>query len=115
MKAKSKKGTGVSAQNDEESGSGGNLRPGEKEGQLYTFDDVPKYRRVYYMGRLGWVVQKGHTVREGSDGRHIKIQYKEKHANRKYSKIHEKLVNRFLRNKKRLWVDFDGRFEEYKE
>lgn len=96
--------------NDDESES---VPEGAEPGQVYTFDDVPMYCRVYYMGRLGWVVGKGDDVREDSSGRHIKIQYKEEYAGRKVSRVHEKLVNKFLRKREKLWVDFDHNFTEY--
>jgi hypothetical protein len=116
MKAKSKKESPTTDSDEKDDDSWKNIEDegqGAEEGQLYTFDDIPKYCRVYYMGRLGWVVQKGYNVRDNNGDRHIKIQYKEKHAGKKYSKVHEKLVNKFLRKQKRLWVDFDKQFEEY--
>lgn len=91
-----------------------NVAEGAEPDQLYTFDDIPLYARVYYMGRLGWVIKKGEDiVNTVSDSRHLKIQYKEKHANRKHSHVHEKLVNKFLRKQERLWVDFEHNFETY--
>lgn len=83
------------------------------EGQPFGFDDVPMYCRVYYMGRLGWIIEKGEDVRKDASGRHVKIQYKEEYAGRKHSNVHEKLVNKFLRKKEKLWVDFDHQFTEY--
>lgn len=112
MKTKTKTDTNETEEQQEDESN--DVPPGAEEGQLYTFEDVPLYARVYYMGRLGWVTEKGHGVRQGS-GKHIRIQYKETHAGRKESRLHEKLVNKFLRKKKRLWVDFDRQFEVFED
>jgi hypothetical protein len=83
-----------------------------RDDQLYTFEDIPMYARVYYLGRTGWVVGKGGDVSDMSDGDHIKIQYDEEYAGRKASKLHKKLVNSALAKQERLWVDFGFRLDD---
>lgn len=83
--------------------------------QLFTYDDIPLYARVYHNGKLGWVTMKGEDALDRASGNHIRIQYKHKFANRKRSHLHEKVVNTFLEKQETLWVDFDYKFTSYED
>lgn len=86
-----------------------------KPGQVYTYEDVPKYCRVYYRGTPGFVIDKGDHMKDG-DARHIQVEFDEPIGNANSTDtrlIHENVVNKYLYQKKTLWIDFEHRLNEY--
>lgn len=72
--------------------------------QPYTFDDIEVGMRGKYSGDRVWVVAKGENVsKKDTDTRHIKVAGG---GDDKPRLIHEATVNRYLRKKNRLWIDW---------
>lgn len=76
--------------------------PTERRG-LFNFDDIPLYCRAELGGRLGYVLDKGHHVSEVVDARHIYIEFDDGGD----ATLHENIVNKYLRQSRDLWIDFD--------
>lgn len=70
--------------------------------QMYTFDDIPKYAYVVLNGDAGYVIDKGEHVMPTMDARHLVIEVSDSDE----KTVHEKLVNKYLYENKRLWVDW---------
>jgi hypothetical protein len=67
-----------------------------------------------FKGRHGLIVDKGDDILSGGKpGGHIVIQFTEGsgHPTRR---VHEDVVNRYLKQHKKLWVDFNHRMNSYK-
>lgn len=80
----------------------------DTEEQLFDFDDIELYTRVYWRGRPGWILDKGYHVSDGDpDARHILVQYEGNYDGRREANIHENIVNKYLADGRKLWVDFD--------
>jgi len=79
--------------------------------QVFTFDDIDKYTRIYWKGQPGWVLDKGPHVQPAvKDARHLYIEFEDEQSGKQDSRMfHEKIVNKYLREKRLLWVDFGDR------
>jgi hypothetical protein len=78
---------------------------------VLTFDDVPQYAYVRHRGRKAYVTAKGPKVRTDTDGRHLQLQYMDGGADGSpHQELHENLVEKYLEEKKHLWVDFTHSF-----
>lgn len=75
--------------------------------QMLTFDDVPKYALVKLRGYTGYVLDKGEHVGQ-RDGRHMLISYEAENAPSSETKLHERVVNKYLHEQRNLFVDFTG-------
>lgn len=75
----------------------------EAEGIHFTFDDIPLYSRAELGGRMGYVLDKGHHVSEVVDARHIYIEFDDGGD----ATLHENIVNKYLRQSRDLWIDFN--------
>lgn len=75
--------------------------------QLFTYEDVKPYTYVRLRGRPGWVLDKGSHV-SSSEGEHLYIEYEDvpKNSHKREAYLHKNLVNKHLRQKDTLWVDF---------
>lgn len=79
----------------------------QKLDQQYTFDDIELYAHVVLKGDHGWVLDKGdHVAPEIKHWRHLYIEFNDN--DRDSTNLNEKLVNKYLREKEVLWVDFDN-------
>lgn len=75
--------------------------------QLYTYEDIEKYSYVILNGKPGYVIDKGDHIVGSMDGiGHLLIEPYD--GDGRDRKVHEKLVNRYLYEKHRLWVDWRG-------
>lgn len=75
---------------------------------IKTFDDIEKYTYVRYRGKPGWILDKG-THLSQTKGSHIQIQMEEPihpNSDKMECVVVERLVNKYLREKKTLWVDW---------
>lgn len=77
------------------------------------YEDVEKYTWCRFRGRYGWVMDKGDHVSDKAVGRHILIDY-EDDEEPSTARLHENLVNKYLRDQKWLWVDFGEKLCPYK-
>lgn len=92
------------------------LNNDDGDDQLFTFRDVPKYAYVVFRGHPGYVTQKGRNVHPYATGLHMKIQYVNGGpGGRNSSKLAKSLVNKYLREKHSLWVDFAEDMHPYSE
>jgi len=81
---------------------------GEHPDQVMTFDDVELYSHVNLRGDPGFILDKGsHIVPR--EGRHLLISFTEG-ADRSSmeTKLHERVVNKYLHECKHLFVDFQN-------
>jgi hypothetical protein len=85
---------------------------GATESQVFTFNDVEVGTRVLLRGKPGVVVDKGNLVESGQVGHHIKIQYYSG-GGEQTRRVHEAMVNKYIRKKKELWIDFGNRVSNY--
>lgn len=72
---------------------------------LFTFDDIPENAHVYFRGISGWVTKMGDDVAPQVNARHIEISLQESIGGRDTIRLHERLVNKYLHEKRRLWVN----------
>lgn len=81
--------------------------------QLFTYDDVEPYTHVRLRGRPGWVLDKGAHV-STTAGEHLYIEYEDvpKYSNKREAYLHRNLVNKHLRQRDTLWVDFRNKMFE---
>lgn len=70
--------------------------------QPYTFDDIPKYAYVVLNSRPGYVIDKGSHVVPSMSARHLCVEVSDSDE----KTVHEKLVNKYLYEGRRLWVDW---------
>jgi len=83
-------------------------------GTPFTFDDIPKYAFCRYRGIPGFVVDKGYGVSEKAGGKHIKIELQyTTDGVRDDPILHERLVNRFIRQQRKLIIDWTGGLVNY--
>jgi len=68
----------------------------------FTFDDIQPYAYVSLSGDGGYVIDKGDHVVPPMDARHLLIEV----SDDREIKLHEKLVNKYLYEGKKLWVDW---------
>lgn len=81
-----------------------------KETEPYTFDDIEPYTYVVLRGRPGWVLDKGdHVVDTVENAEHVYIEFADDNDNGDDSSIrlHERFVNKYLKNRETLWVDWE--------
>lgn len=76
--------------------------------QLYTYDDIEKYTYVIVNGVQGYVLDKGQHLVKAVDARHMLVERHNQDHKDDELRLHEKLVNRYLYEQDRLWVDWDG-------
>lgn len=81
------------------------------EDQIFGYDDLELYTRVKLDGREGWILDKGpHVVGEVEEHEHVYIEYtNSKKGQDAFRRIHQNLVDEYLRKRKKLWVDWDDR------
>lgn len=75
--------------------------------QEKTFDDVPKYALIKLRGETAYVLDKGEHV-GNRDGKYMLISYESENASSSETKLHERVVNKYLHEQKNLFVDFTG-------
>ena len=80
---------------------------GEHPEQPYGFDDVPLYSLVKLRGDRGYVLDKGDHI-ASTKGRHLLISFEDETARKRNAQLHERLVNKYLHEKRNLFVDFTG-------
>lgn len=76
--------------------------------QVLSYDDVEKYTYCHYQGIPGWVIDKGSHL-SSARGNHLLVELDEpisETTNRKEVLLHERVVSRYLRLKKKLWIDW---------
>lgn len=81
------------------------------EEQVLGYDDLEPYTRVKLDGREGWVLDKGpHVIGEVEEHEHIYIEFTTSERGKdSFRRMHENLVDKYLRERKKLWVDWDNR------
>lgn len=76
--------------------------------QLYSFEDIQVYTRCEWLGNLGWVMDKGeHLCPAVPNAEHLYIEYKNENGERDTVNVRKELVNKFLKMRNKLWVDFN--------
>jgi len=83
-----------------------------------TFDDIECGCLASLNGRQAIVIAKGEHVSHKRDGRHVQIQFIDEENEKEFQakpKLRENIVNRYLKEKRRLWIDFDHRLNPYEE
>jgi len=76
--------------------------------QVMTFDDVELYCYVRLRGDPGFVIDKGDHL-SNRDGRHLLISFTEGADREKNeTKLHERVVNKYIHENKHLFVDFQN-------
>lgn len=80
---------------------------------VYSFEDIERYAYVIHTGRPAYVVAKGEDVCPNVRGRHIKLEFADGTPMLQTDtiEIRENLVNRYLRDKRMMFVDFNGYVE----
>lgn len=86
----------------------------EKDGQILGYEDVEKYTFASYLGRAGWVLDKGDHISK-ADGRHLLVEFDGDEGQLDEIPIHENLVDKYLRQKNTLWIDFSKDFSGFNE
>lgn len=76
----------------------------QKDDGLLTFEDVNLYTKCEYKGERGWIIDKGEHLIPEVDSRHLRIEFE---FDMEPAMVHERLVNRRLKEGRELWVDFD--------
>lgn len=82
---------------------------------LYSFDDIRIGNIGEFCGRRVLVVAKGEDVSQSIEGRHIQLQYIDNSETSRRPKVKENVVNRYLNEQRRLWIDFDFVLDPYSE
>lgn len=75
---------------------------------VLSFDEIEPYNRAIYNGRPCYILDKGdHLVnrRDLQDEKHLYLEFYD--SDKDPITLHESLVNKYLREKRRFWVDFD--------
>jgi hypothetical protein len=80
--------------------------------QTYTFEDVESGMLCFFKGREAIIGQKGAEIVPSTRGRHLVLYYTDDNGTDE-RRIHEALVNKYLYQKKKLWVDFEHRMNNY--
>jgi len=81
--------------------------------QPLGFDDIKKYTRCYYRGLNGFVIDKGRHLSD-ADGRHLQLELDEPVSDNYDSPIiKENLVNKYLTEKRVLWIDWNDNLTPY--
>lgn len=79
----------------------------------YTFEDIEPYSYVHLDGQRGWILDKGDHLAETNDptSEHIMVQLVPDSENEEAEEklLHERVVNIYLRDQRKLWVDFGNR------
>jgi len=83
----------------------------QKLKQLYDYDDIERYTYCRYKGRPGWIMDKGDHISE-TTGNHIYIEFQDGGAQSTLN-LRQNLVDRYLRNRNNLWVDFTHNIHGY--
>lgn len=82
-------------------------KDGTTDDQQYTFEDIKRYTRCEWLGNFGWIMDKGdHLHPSVPTTEHLYIEYKNENGERDNVKLRKELVNKYLRNREKLWVDF---------
>lgn len=75
--------------------------------QEMTFDDIPKYSMVKLRGYTAYVIDKGEHI-GANEGQYMLLSYESENAPRSRTKLHERVINKYLHEKRNLFVDFTG-------
>jgi len=75
--------------------------------QLMAFDDVPLYSLVKLRGYTAYVIDKGEHIGQ-NDGRYMLLSYESANSPRNRTRLHERVVNKYLHEQRNLFVDFTG-------
>jgi len=87
----------------------------DTKSEAYSFEDISKYDRVYYLDYEAIVIEKGSNV-SSVKGEQIKIEYLGDGPSRaNTTTLQKSLVNRYLHEQRKFWVDWRDHVGPYKD
>lgn len=75
---------------------------------LFGYEDIEPPAKCILRGHSGVIGDKGEYILENTKGRHIHVFYTSDEKAGEDAMVHENLVNKYLKEKRKLWVDFHG-------